>query len=146
MTRYRSDLFATEKAAEAARSRFAGTVENMCKAVMTVVGNDARPWIEVTYQPAGQGYKRRIAYCLAGAEAAVRHAIEAETGKPVIWRVRMLTYGRRKDTLTPGNTITYPALGASSPDLPADLPPAWTLPTPDDAGLLADGRGSPPQG
>jgi hypothetical protein len=131
MARYRADLFKSAKAGADDRWRNVGTLDDMRKAIRAVVQHDTRAWVEITYQPAGQGHKRRTVYTPAGAEAAVRYAIEAETGHPVLWRVRVLTYGR-KDSLNLGKLITYPTVGESSATTPgaallsANNPASWT--------------------
>ena len=86
--------------------------------------------MQITYQLAGQGHKRRFVLAPAGAERAVRHAIEAKHGEPVAWRVRRLTSGK-KDSPMPGKEI-LPDLGTSSfPDVNLEaLPAPWTLSQP----------------
>ena len=143
MARFRSDLFKSQKAAESDRSRCVGSIDNMREAVRAIVRNDTRPWIEITYQPPGQGHKRRSVFTPEGAAAAVRHGIEAEWGKPIVWRVRLLTYGK-EDTLTPGKSIIYPIMRESSTELVVEGLPAWTLPTVNVTGRAADDRGSSP--
>ena len=67
-----------------------------------------------------------------------------EWGKPIVWRVRLLTYGK-KDTLTPGKSIIYPALRESSPELVIEgLPGLDSEPTVNVTGRAADDRGSSP--
>jgi hypothetical protein len=95
MATFRPDLFKTAKAAEHARSRFAGTIADMREAVRAIVRNDVRAWSQITYQPAGQGQKRHTVYVPTGAEAAVRHAVEGHYSGIVSWRVRSFTSGRK---------------------------------------------------
>jgi hypothetical protein len=113
MATYRPDLFKSAKAAEGARRRAAGTVADMREAVWQTVRHDPRPWVEIAFQPPGQGQRQRPIWCPAGAEAAAYAAIEAETGTPVRWRVSRFTAGR-EDTLAPGKLSTYPGMAESS--------------------------------
>lgn len=113
MTHFRPDLFPTAKAAEHARRRFAGSVSDMREATAAIVRHDPRPWVEIAFQPPGQGQRARFVFAPAGGEAAVRAAIEDEMGAPVRWRLRHLTAGW-EDTPTSGISSTYPGMGESS--------------------------------
>jgi hypothetical protein len=141
MATFRPDLFKTAKAAEHARSRSAGTVADMREAVRAIVRNDVRAWSQITYQLTGQGQKQRFVLAPEGAEAAIRHAVEAEHGTPVTWRVRRFTAGK-KDTPIVGKEAYIPALGDSSdrPFTATDaVPPAWMISMTDaDGGIGCD--------
>lgn len=113
MATFRPDLFKTAKAAEHARSKFAGTIADMREAVMAIVRNDVRAWSQVTYQLSGQGQKQRFVLAPEGAEAAIRHAVEADHGTPITWRVRRFTAGK-KDTPIAGKEAYIPVAGDSS--------------------------------
>jgi hypothetical protein len=94
------------------------------EAVCAIVRHDARPRCEFVFQPPGPGHKPRAVFALAGAEAAVRDAIEAKVGAVTVWRVRRLTRGR-EDIPTTGKSVIYPGAGESF-DVPGLI---WAGPT-----------------
>jgi hypothetical protein len=73
----------------------------------------------VTYQPQGQGQRRRSVFVPAGAETALREAIEAEYGGVSGWWVRSLTPGRRGPHAWDINTL--PDVGESSQTVDAGV-------------------------
>jgi hypothetical protein len=109
-------MFRSAKAAEHVRGRIADALE----AVRHVVRHDRRPWLRVRYQLRGQGMHVREALAPAGAEAALRAAIEAEHGDLVQWHVLPFTPGRE---VIPelGKSGTYRVIGNTSPQPVAGL-------------------------
>ena len=115
MATFRTDLFKTTKAAEAARTRFAGSVENVRDAVRAIVRHDTRPWLELVFQPHGQGQRISSVLIPAGAEAATRDEIEAELGALRLCQTVPFTRGREVTPATQ-NQAFIPAPGVTSLD------------------------------
>lgn len=113
---FEAGMFRSAKAAEHVRGRVADARE----AVRAIVRNDPRPWLQVQYQLRRQGMHVREALAPAGAEAALRAAIEAEHGELVQWRVQSFTPGRE---VLPdfGKSGTYQTIGNTSATRVADL-------------------------
>ncbi len=113
---FEAEMFRSGKAAEHVRGRVADARD----AVRAIVRHDRRPWLRVLYQLRGQGMHVREALAPAGAEAALRAAIEAEHGELVQWHVLPFTPGRE---VIPelGKSGTYQATGNTSNVRVADL-------------------------
>jgi hypothetical protein len=118
MKTFHFNLFGSEKAAAHARRRFAGLVSDVREATKAIVRHDPRPWVEVTYQSPGQGLRQRTAFIPAGAEIALRTAVEAKYGEVSRWRVWSFDDRSGEEFPIKGNQL-FTEMGKSFPLLDA---------------------------
>jgi DNA primase len=115
MALFERDLFISQKAAERARDRFAGSVAEMREGARKIVRNDFRPWVELMFQAGGQGQREASLLIPANEVATARQAIEAELGELRVCRI---------ESFTPGKAVPDPGKGAFIFDVGTTYPPA----------------------